>query len=1172
MSISISGSTAISGLSGMDTNFDTVLEQLYTVEKTQLNQLQAWRSDWQLRYDAFNTVIDQMSAAKQMLSNIGSVNNFVTKNAVSSDEKVLTAVATGSAANGQHKIVVDSMANNAIWCNTGATFAEKADIINKTGDTVQFAFDYAGKHYTYDIAANTTLESFASIINNSSKNPGITVSIINTGQGYVFQIAGKSTGEENSLTVYSCNLEGMDISNATSLWSSDTTLDPTASITNPTSYTYTATLNSGTKVSIKMQGDATQEELGKAIQNSAGSGLITYSIDASGNLVLDGVKNLTRKVTGSDAYTPAGYKLSATNLSSALVATEESDPVPTLSVTISLDDGSTRQFDIAGSATRKDFLNQVKQAVQSSANLATSGGTTSLSLSNVTDITVAGYSDLSTLGLTGATYAAEGTADATSTTITAATTTLTFNQDKLSARIDGKSDSSAEGSTLRYTLLKADGTALYVDKLSDGATDLTSDVSNSDLLEAIKAKFKKDLTDSGISYTEDTLDGVTTLKDASGNVIYTQSTDSDGNTALAINGIKTAYLSTGTSGTSGFTISQDITTQINVGSFSPNTALSCAQDDLTARIDGLSSGSAATALTYTLTTSAGTSIQVNINSDATNNDLFTALKQAADANNLTYTETTDSDNNTVITFEGVESIASSATSSAITASTVRYLEAAPDLTYTLVFNAPVEDASGEPISSITQTFKSGTSLNDIKASLENELSTLGISDITLSWVDSEGNAADGSTEAYLKVTNVQAFSGPGFKGQIVESSNWNITNSSNAVYHVDNWPMTMQSASNTITDLLDGVSITLQGVGESNLTISTDVTSVETSIQNFLDAVNSVLYTIRELTAVDEDKEITSNDPNDIGNSNYSKSTLTSEKGGLLTGNYGVQLVKSRFISVVTGTPPGFQAMTTADDLLSGDILSCLSNLGVKTDTDSTSETYGLLVIAPRSDYLQELDSENYEDMINNHINELVDFFVSEGTGTSSTADFRYNSHVSGITEAGTYDVSYTVDDSGHISNVTIGGEPCQRDESRGGYYYTCSAGAARGLAISIDDLTEGSHTGQVRIKQGLVQTVKSFLDKELKYNDVNISANAPADVIDAQLSLKSENGAMMTLKSNYAKIMSNIDNSISKEQTRLETWYNRQKTIFANLETLLSELNAQQESLESQLKQLGNS
>ncbi|MCR5814264.1 MAG: flagellar filament capping protein FliD [Desulfovibrio sp.] len=1042
MSISISGSTAISGLSGMDTDFDSTLEKLYAVEKTQLNQLKAWKGDWQLRYDAFNTVIDQMSAAKQMLSAIGNPNSFVTKNSLSTDEKVLTALATGSAADAQHKIVVSQMANNAIWCNTGAVFENKADIINKTGQTVTFSFDYAGKHYSYDIAPNTTLESFVSMINNSSKNPGINLSVINTGNGYVYQIAGKSTGESNSLTIYSCALEGMDVTQSTSVWSTNSSYDMTVPVTDPTKYTYTATLESGTKISVSLKGDATDQELAQALTNAAGAGLVTTSFDASGNLVIGGITSLSRSYEGKPSYTPAGLTVSAgSDLSEQLLS---SSPSETLDFTVTLADGNTRSFSLDSSASKQDFLNQLKQSLQSSAQVKQNAGTYQVKLSEIAGLTVAGH-DLSDLGLAQESYAATGTADAMSAALTDATTKVTFSSGKLASRIDGAD--SGSGEALRYTIVSSDGSAIYVDETADG-NPLTSDLTNNDLLAAIKAA----MTAQGKSFEE--------------------STDSDGNTVLALENVKAFYLSTGAKGTSGF---------------------STKMSDVTMQMDGSS-----------------------------------------------FYSTTDGEGNPV-----------------------RYLEEPPQLSYSMVLN----DGS-----TIAFSMASGSTMEEIAAELANQLAGTG-SEVSL--LDSEGNAwvdAATSGEAYLHVSNLQSLTGSGLAGQIVSSSNWSITNSSNAIYQVDNWPMAMQSESNTITDLLDGVSLTLHGVGESNLTISTDVASVETSIQNFLDAVNSVIMTINELSKVDEDKETTSNDPKDKGSSNYSKSTLTAEKGGLLTGNYGVQLVKSRFLQVVTGTPPGFQSMATADDLLSGDMLSCLANLGVKTDTDATSQTYGLLVIAPRSDYLQTMDEENYENMLNNHISDLVDFFVSEGTGTSTTADFRYNSHVSGITEAGIYDVSYDVDATGHIANVTIGGEACVRDESRGGYYYTCAAGAARGLAINIDDMTEGTHTGQVRIKQGLVQTVESFLSKELVFNKVNVSSNAPDDIIEAQLSLKSENGAMMTLKANYAGIMENIDKSIAKEQQRLDSWYNRQKKVFSNLETLLRKLNDEQTSLEAQIKQLGNS
>lgn len=68
MAISISGSNAISGLSGNDTNFDKVLEQLKKIESSQLNRLEAWKGDWNLRYEAFGKIIEQVQAARQPCS------------------------------------------------------------------------------------------------------------------------------------------------------------------------------------------------------------------------------------------------------------------------------------------------------------------------------------------------------------------------------------------------------------------------------------------------------------------------------------------------------------------------------------------------------------------------------------------------------------------------------------------------------------------------------------------------------------------------------------------------------------------------------------------------------------------------------------------------------------------------------------------------------------------------------------------------------------------------------------------------------------------------------------------------------------------------------------------------------------------------------------------------
>lgn len=176
-----------------------------------------------------------------------------------------------------------------------------------------------------------------------------------------------------------------------------------------------------------------------------------------------------------------------------------------------------------------------------------------------------------------------------------------------------------------------------------------------------------------------------------------------------------------------------------------------------------------------------------------------------------------------------------------------------------------------------------------------------------------------------------------------------------------------------------------------------------------------------------------------------------------------------------------------------------------------------------------------------------------------------------GITKAGNYDVNYEVDATGSITKVTIGGVEARRDESMPGYYYSVGEGDARGLSIQIDNLAPGTHTGQVRIKQGLVQTVDSFFKSELVFTDVKINPNDSPDKIADAVALKSKNGALMVLRDNYKSIMENIDAKIEREQRRIETWEARQKAIFANLETLLKQYDEQQKRLESNLKQLGN-
>ena len=1022
MGNTISGSNAISNLSGSDTNFDTVLANLKKVESTQLNRLEAWKSDWKLRYDAFDQVITQVSTASNVLANLANKNSFVTKEATSSDSNIISAVANASADDVQHTINVTQVASNAIWANTGHVFSSKTDIINTSGTSQTFSYSYAGKEYSIAVPANTTLDSFASMVNNSASNPGIKISIVQASSGYVFQVAGKSTGADNGLVVHSSNLVGMSSAGATSTWQTNNLLDMGSTITDPTNFAYDLIMEDGNKFSVKIAGSKTNSDLATAINTQVGRSIA--SIDGSGNLQLTDVKAMYRR----DADTQTTFSTPTTRFnvgSSPTITTLTGD----LTVTLNMNDGATtgtRTLTVKAGTTMKDAAIQIAQASGAASAEMTynSDGSWDLSLANVDGATFSfadSGSDSSKITATvTATAAAMGTkvVGSSGTQSFTASTAVTFDSAKLSEKLGGTSADASKSFT--YTIVGHDGTTQ--------SFSLTQDKTYQDLLTTLA------------SYGS-----------ASGNTVTLANTES-------------FYLSGGGSGGG--------------------------MDGLTAKTDA----------TTTVT-------------------------------NMTGTTT---------------------------------LETPPDLVYTYTTNASTTPQ--------TITLAGGSSMSDIIAALKAQgLTGSLVSSDGATTIDLQTGTLPASGNYYLKLDNIDTFSGPSIAGQVTSSSNWNIRAAANAKYTVDNWPVEMESATNSVSNVLEGVVFTIKDKGSATLSVSTDITSVEKSIQTFLDSVNSVLLTINELSKYDEDKEVTTNDPNKTTSKNYSKSQLTTEKGGLLQGNYGVQLFKSRFTSLLNSAPPGFTSRTTASDVLSGDVLANLANMGIKVETDQSSANYGLLQIAPTSGIaeLKQMDQSNYEDMINNHLTDVVDFFCSTGTGASTSADFRYGSHVAGITKGGTYDVNYNVDASGNITKVTVGGVEATRDTSQPGYYYSVASGDARGMSLQIDNLTPGDHSGQIRIKEGLVQTVSTFLKSEMTFTDVNVTTTGTAQQNADAIALKSQNGALMVLKNNYQSIMENIDKKITQEQTRLDLWESRQKTAFANLETLLKKYNTQNEQLTSQIKSL---
>jgi flagellar hook-associated protein 2 len=105
------------------------------------------------------------------------------------------------------------------------------------------------------------------------------------------------------------------------------------------------------------------------------------------------------------------------------------------------------------------------------------------------------------------------------------------------------------------------------------------------------------------------------------------------------------------------------------------------------------------------------------------------------------------------------------------------------------------------------------------------------------------------------------------------------------------------------------------------------------------------------------------------------------------------------------------------------------------------------------------------------------------------------------------------------------------------------------GLAVQVNP-TDGTHTGTVRLKLGINGQLTDKLD------DLLSASSGPVNI----------------LINNYTDIVNNIDNKMTLEQQRIDAYRQRLTDQFAQLESVLSQLNGQSNYLSSQIAKLGGS
>jgi len=256
----------------------------------------------------------------------------------------------------------------------------------------------------------------------------------------------------------------------------------------------------------------------------------------------------------------------------------------------------------------------------------------------------------------------------------------------------------------------------------------------------------------------------------------------------------------------------------------------------------------------------------------------------------------------------------------------------------------------------------------------------------------------------------------------------------NALFTLDG--VSISKASNTVTDVIEGATLSLLSAGQGTLSISTNTGAIKENIQSFVDGFNKVISFINEQLKFD----------------------LETDTEGTLFGNFTLLNLQTGLRSTVSGPVDGATGA-----------FSFLSQIGVRTSADGT---------------LTINDSE-LENALSTDIDSVVRLFA--GAGQASQAGVTFIGATSATTP-GTYDLRVT----GGVPELSVSGQNLYTQAVGSGNFYTGASGtAAEGLSFRIDSLTDGDY-GTLTFAPGIAEAINRLINLQ-----VGTESSAVASEID---------------------------------------------------------------------------
>ena len=321
---------------------------------------------------------------------------------------------------------------------------------------------------------------------------------------------------------------------------------------------------------------------------------------------------------------------------------------------------------------------------------------------------------------------------------------------------------------------------------------------------------------------------------------------------------------------------------------------------------------------------------------------------------------------------------------------------------------------------------------------------------------------------------------------------------------LDEW---ISRSSNTIDDVISGVTLHLQDTGTVQLNLTRNIDSVKEKIKSFVSAYNAAVTDIK-------------------GKTGYDNATKTA---GILMGDYIVSNIREQIRTPLIAQTKGF-VQDVDKFLMPGQIGLTFSSDGTLSFDETAFDS------AVATDYLGTLD-----------------ILGANKTGSSNSSTIKFYGDSSDHTTAGEYDVRVFVNNSGGIDSAQIKlvGEPetawriatVNGNIIKGNSTFDSDGNPLypeNGLQFSVDTSQHGTSNATVQVKQGSMDSIYDFLDKVLK------STTGTIQIDQKSLQDKSDS----------------IQNKIDSEQARLDKEKERLTTQYANLEMELTLLQNQMAGL----------